>query len=47
MSALGSSNLGLTLYPNSSNILLANTAVFTLLATTLGAKNSPLINAVF
>jgi hypothetical protein len=37
----------ITLYPNFSKILLANTAVFTALATTLGAKNNPLINGIF
>lgn len=47
MSALFSLNFGSTLYPNFSNILLANIAVFTLLATTLGAKNNPFKNNVF
>ena len=41
MSARSSSNFGSTSYPNFSNMLLANTAVFTLLATTEGAKNNP------
>ena len=47
MSALTSSYFGSTWYPNFSNNLLENTAVFTLLATTLGAKNKPFINCVF
>ena len=38
---LSSSNFGSTLYPNFSNTLLVKIAVFTLLHTTLGAKNSP------
>jgi len=47
ISALFSLYFGSTLYPNSSNILLANTAVFKLLATTCGAKNSPFNKLVF
>ncbi len=38
MSALISSDLGSTSYPNFSNILLGNIAVLTLDATTCGAK---------
>lgn len=41
ISTLGVLNFGLTLYPNFSIILLANIAVFKLLATTLGAKYKP------
>ena len=41
MSVLVSSNLGVTIYPNFSKILLAKIAVLTLLATTDGAKNNP------
>ena len=41
ISALFSLYFGDGLYPSFSKILLANTAVFKLLATTLGAKNSP------
>lgn len=47
ISALVSLNLGSTSYPNFSNKLLAKIAVFMLLATTLGAKNSPFIIFVF
>ena len=47
ISALTSSYFGSTSYPNFSNILLANIAVFTLDATTCGAKNKPFSNCVF
>ena len=47
ISALFSLYFGSTLYPNSSNILLANIAVFKLLDTTCGAKNSPFSKFVF
>ena len=46
MSALSSLYIGSVLYPSSSIILLVNTAVFKLLATTLGAKNNPSKNCL-
>ncbi len=47
ISDLSSLYFGDTLYPNFSNSLLANTAVFRLLATTLGAKYIPCKKLLF